>query len=155
MNPDATTFQLSTPLILDMPDRLSVPRRLAYRALTLVFWMGWIYLWIPLITLLGWLSGIAFFREQIVVQQGWQSFIDNLPTYSLVVFMMAGTLLLWAITNWFRFANREARKAVSRVTLQEQADQLQVSKNNLSAWQKQKHMVVHHDDHGRILKVTD
>jgi biofilm PGA synthesis protein PgaD len=150
-----SSFQLSSPLILDMPERLSMPRRLAYRVLTLAFWIGWVYLWIPLITLLGWLSGIAFFRDQLVVQQGWQSFIDNLPTYSLVVFMMAGTLFFWAITNWFRFANREARKAVSHVSVQEQADRLQVSANNLSMWQKQKRMVVHHDDHGRIINVTN
>ncbi len=149
-----STFQISSPLILDMPDRLSMPRRLAYRVLTLAFWMGWIYLWLPLITLLGWLSGIAFFRDQLVVQQGWQSFIDNLPTYSIVVALMAGSLFFWAITNWYRFANREARKAVSHVSVQEQADRLQVSANNLAMWQKQKRLVVHHDDHGRILKVT-
>jgi biofilm PGA synthesis protein PgaD len=154
MNTDAA-FQISSPLILDMPDRLSMPRRLAYRVLTLALSVGWIYLWIPLITLLGWLSGIALFGEQIVVQRGWQSFLDNLPTYSIVVLMMGGALLSWALTNWFRFANREARKAVSHVSVQDQADFLQVSKNNLAVWQKQKRMVVHHDEHGRILDVTN
>lgn len=148
-------YQLSSPLIIDMPERLSFPRRLAYRTLTLLFWMGWIYLWIPLVTLLGWVGGFAFFREQLFVQQGWQSFLDNLPTYSFVVFMLAGTLFFWALTNWYRFSNREGRKAVSHVSTQEQADQLLVSLNNLALWQKQKRMVVHHDEHGRILNVTD
>jgi biofilm PGA synthesis protein PgaD len=150
-----TAFQISSPLILDMPDRLSMPRRLAYRVLTLAFWMGWIYLWIPLVTLLGWLSGIAFFGDQIVVQRGWQSFLDNLPTYSIVVLLMSGALLSWAMTNWFRFANREARKAVSHVSVKDQADHLQVSANNLGAWQKQKRLVVYHDAHSRILKVSN
>ncbi|MEY4729816.1 MAG: hypothetical protein RL020_974 [Pseudomonadota bacterium] len=148
-------FQLSTPLILNVPERLSIPRRLAYRALTLAFWMGWIYLWIPLITLLGWLGGFALFRDEFIVMEGWQAFVDNFPTYSLVVVIMAGVLFFWALTNWYRFANREARKAVNHISMQEQADALQVSKNNLTNWQQQKRMVVYHDEHSRILKVTN
>ena len=148
-------FQLSSPLILNMPEKLSTPKRLAFRVLTLAFWVGWIYLWLPLITLLGWLSGIALFSDQIVVQRGWQAFLDNLPTYSMVVVIMAGALLSWAVTNWFRFANREARKAVNHVDMQDQADFLQVSRNNLATWQRQKRMVVHHDEYGRILDVTN
>ncbi len=148
------TFQLSTPLILHMPEQLSLPKKLAYRTITLLFWLGWIYLWMPLITLLGWLGGFVLFRDQLVVQQGWQSFVDNLPTYSLVIVMMAGALLSWALTNWFRFANREARKGVSHVSIKEQAEHLHVSENNLMAWQKQKRLVVHHDDHSLIIKVT-
>lgn len=148
-------FQLSTPLILNTPEYVSMPRKLAYRTLTLLFWLGWLYLWLPLITLLGWLGGFALFRDQLVVQQGWQSFVDNLPTYSLVVIMMAGALLSWALTNWFRFANKEARKGVSHVSIKQQADALHVSENNLAAWQKQKRMVVHHDEHSQILDVTE
>jgi biofilm PGA synthesis protein PgaD len=150
----AKEFQLSTPLILNTPEHVSLPRRLAYRAVTLLFWMGWIYLWIPLITLLGWLGGIALFREQIMVQQGWQSFLDNLPAYGLVVVMMSGALLSWALTNWFRFANREARKGVSHVSIKQQAEQLRVNENDLALWQKQKRLVIHHDEHSQILRVT-
>ncbi len=155
MNESIAEFQLSKPLILDMPDRLSIPRRLAYRTLTLAFWIGWIYLWLPLITLLGWLSGISFFRKEIVIQQGWQAFVDQLPTYSLVVLMVGGTLVFWALTNWARFAKREARKAISHVSVKEQADRLQVSANDLARWQRHQRAVVHHDDHGRILQVKN
>jgi biofilm PGA synthesis protein PgaD len=144
------SYELSKPLIFEMPERLSYPRRLAYGSLTLIFWIGWVYLWLPLITLLGWMGGISLFREHIGVRQGWLAFLDNLPAYSLVAFMLAGTLLFWAVTNWVRFSGREARKAVSQIPLQEQANALGVDVNDLAQWQHKKRMIVHHDDDGRI-----
>jgi biofilm PGA synthesis protein PgaD len=148
------SYQLSTPLIFEMPERLSYQRRLAYGTLTLAFWVVWVYLWLPLVTLLGWLGGFALFREHIGVRQGWLAFLNNLPAYSLVVLILSGALVFWAITNWFRFSGKEARKAVSQVPIEDQATWLGVGQEDLQAWQQTKRMVVEHDESGRIIKVV-
>lgn len=51
-------------LIIDRPDLQSWRQRAVFGSLTVMFWMLWLLLWLPLITLLGWL----FFGFQVNLQ---------------------------------------------------------------------------------------
>jgi biofilm PGA synthesis protein PgaD len=73
-------------------------QRAAEFTLTTLFWMAWLYLIMPLVSLLLWMVGIQLFVEEMITRGGLQALIEELLQYGLVVLGMLVATLLWV--NW-------------------------------------------------------
>ena len=73
-------------------------QRVAEFTITTLFWLVWLYLIMPLVSLLLWLVGVQLFMDEMIVRGGLQALIEELLRYGLVVLAMLAATLLWV--NW-------------------------------------------------------
>jgi biofilm PGA synthesis protein PgaD len=139
--------------IIERADRVSPRQRTLYGALTLGFWLFWLYLWVPLLALLAWLLGLQQAYKYMIVLGGWQEVVRVIGTYSLIILLMGGALLLWAAYNIYRFGGVENRTAALPVTPAEIGRQFGQDPEAVAHWQNAQRLYVTHDDDGRIGRV--
>jgi len=142
-------------LIINRPDLQSPQQKLVSGLLTMVFWLLWALLWLPLITLAAW----AFFGVQLHVHmielEGYAGFFDLLSTYAMIIVAMGGTLVVWAKYNHFRFRGMDRRKAAAPVSIDMLASFAGHSPLRVAQWREMRVMTVEHDANGRILAIRD
>ena len=137
--------------IIDRPGLQSTRQRFLYGSVTLVFWALWIYLWLPLVALLGWILGIRIAYNEMVVRNGLSLLHDRASLYAIIVGCLGGSLLVWAYYNFIRFRGVQRRRARLPVTRAEQARHFGVEPATLAQWTDAKRLVLRHDAAGRIL----
>lgn len=140
-------------LVIDMPGLQTIRQRYASTIITFAFWLFWFYLWLPLISLIAWVAGIDLFYERMVVNGGYQAFIEMLPLYSLIVIAMGALLVLWGVYNMQRFRGKERRTHVHPVDNSTMANYFIVDPMQLEQWQKARNLVIHLDGLGMIQAV--
>ncbi|MBX3679538.1 poly-beta-1,6-N-acetyl-D-glucosamine biosynthesis protein PgaD [Cognatazoarcus halotolerans] len=143
----------ATPLIIERPDLQSWQQRFVSRTLTLVFWVGWVYLWLPAITLVGWLAGLERFHFHMIVLEGYQGFLGLLVLYAVVIFSMGFALVLWAKYNHWRFRGVERRRMRPTVSAEALGTMIGVQAADIERWRDARIAVVHHDAHGQVVMV--
>lgn len=139
--------------IIDRPDLQHPGQRTVSGVLTAMFWVLWVVLWLPLVTLAGWAFFGYRFHFQMISLEGYVGFVDVLGVYALIIAVLGGGLLLWAKYNHLRFRGVERRRgfeapdtaALAAVHGQAEAD--------LQRWQAQRILTVHHTADGCILRV--
>jgi biofilm PGA synthesis protein PgaD len=141
------------PLIFERPELQAPRQRVVFGALTLAFWMLWVYLWLPVISLVAWYFGGSTVYREMVSRSGYEAVVELLAVYGAIVGILAGGLVLWALYNWARFSSRERRRALPALTLQETADRFRLSAPQLGQWQKAKRVLVHRSEDGDIVAV--
>lgn len=136
--------------IIDIPSLQSLKQRFGYSVLTFLFWVLWIYLWLPLVSLFAWWVGVDLFYQEMIVKGGSQAVVQMVVWFSLVVLLSGVTFLGWAAYNLFRFRNKNRRKAIEAVKMADMAKVFNVSVKQLSKYHHTKCLVIHHDKHGKI-----
>ena len=53
--------------VFDSPELQARSHRVIYSVMTFAAWIVWAWLWLPLVTLLGWYLGIRTFLREIVI----------------------------------------------------------------------------------------
>jgi biofilm PGA synthesis protein PgaD len=142
-----------SPPIINQPRLQTLRQRYAYSALTFVFWAIWLYLWLPLISLLAWFIGIRLFHDEMIVHRGYQAFFNLVGWYALVVLIIGSTLLGWAGYNLFRFRGKERRKSAGSSDKNDIAQQFAVQIDQLQKWHRAKRLTIHHTEEGHIERV--
>ncbi|MCZ7564460.1 MAG: poly-beta-1,6-N-acetyl-D-glucosamine biosynthesis protein PgaD [Burkholderiales bacterium] len=142
------------PLIIERPDLQTGGQRWLSLALTLLFWLFYIYLWLPLVTLAGWAFGLWRGYDVFLLNEGYRSFTTILLWYAATIALFSAMLIGWALYNGFRFRGRERRRRPRPLDVDEQARYYGVEAGDLEAWRREKTLVVTHDPLGRIVKVT-
>ena len=137
-------------VIIDRPSLQTRRQRLVYGSVTLVFWALWIYLWLPLLALFGWLLGIRIAYTEMVVRHGFTLLQGKVTDYLTVVAWLGGALLVWAYYNFLRFHGSQRRRARPPVTRAEQASHYGIASAELARWVDARRLVVHHDEAGRL-----
>jgi len=140
-------------LIIDMPDLQTIRQRYASSFITLLFWIFWFYLWLPLISLIAWVLGVDLLYDRMVVEGGYDAFIATLPTYALVVVLMGAIFVIWGVYNLQRFRGKERRSHVHPVDNATIANYFIVDPVQLGEWQQAKNLVIHLDELGMIQSV--
>lgn len=143
---------LRSPLI-ERADLQSPRQRTLYGALTLAFWAFWIYLWVPVLALLAWALGVEQAYKYMVVFGGYRDVINLLGLYSLIILLLGGGLVLWAVYNILRFRNVEKRRAALPVTPLEIGEHFGQEPASVARWQSEQRLFVTHDETGRIAHV--
>ena len=143
---------LKSPLI-ERSDLQSPQQLKLYGALTLVFWAVWFYLWLPVLALLAWSLGVQQAFKYMVVLEGYQEVIRLLGIYTLVILLLGGSLILWALYNIIRFRGVERRIGSPPVTPAEIGRDFAQDPLSVERWQRAQRLCVTHDLKGRITQV--
>lgn len=140
-------------IIINRPELQSPLQRITTRGITFVFWVVWIYLWLPLISLVAWLVGIQLFREHMLDNGGYKILFMDMHQYAIVIAIIAAALIGWARYNLLRFRDKDSRKSSLQVDPAAQAKYFKIDPQQLRLWQVTKRLVIHHDKHGDIAEV--
>jgi poly-beta-1,6-N-acetyl-D-glucosamine biosynthesis protein PgaD len=81
--------------------------------LTVVFWGVWLYLVLPLVSLLLWALGLRFLVEQIRLG-GYEGLLGSLINYGVVLFVLVSVLAMWIAWNVVRYGGSHDRRTVKR-----------------------------------------
>lgn len=138
------------PLIIERPDLQSPPQRVVSAGLTVFFWALWAYLWLPVFALLGWAFGVSRFYDEMFARSGGQAVLELIGWYGLVIAVLAGSLVGWALYNIARFRGGDRRTAAATVAVAQVAERAGVDADTLLDWQRARVLHVRHDDAGRI-----
>lgn len=143
----------SRPLILEMPDQQTPGQQLASGAVTGFFWLVWLYLWLPVVTLLAWVFGLYRFHQHMNVLGGWQHLMRDINFYGLICGGLASGLFLWAMYNRLRFRGRKRRSHRRRIPVEEIASFERIDATSLARWQHCQRLVIRHTQTGEIEEV--
>jgi biofilm PGA synthesis protein PgaD len=141
-------------LIIERPDLQDWQQKTVFGILTAAFWLLWILLWMPLITLAGWFFFGFQFNFQMFELRGAARFLNVLVLYLIVVACLGGSLTLWALYNHYRFKGVDRRKEMAAPTHDDVAEWTNHPPEQIAAWRHMSIMTVHHDAKGHIEKVT-
>jgi biofilm PGA synthesis protein PgaD len=139
--------------IIARPELQSSQQRTLYRTLTLVFWVFWIYLWLPLLALLAWSIGLQQAYKYMIVLGGYQEVLRLLGIYVLVILLLGGALTGWATYNILRYGRRPRRSGGRVPTSEEVARYFRQGPLAVESWQQAQRLVVIHDEKGGIAAV--
>ena len=143
------------PLVIDTPSMQSLRRKYISAVITFIFWMIWIFLWTPLITLVGWLLGIHQVYFQMVELQGSQAVIESFGLFLKCLAAMGGSLAAWALYNYLRFRNIDRRTPLPPVTNAQLSAYFHVDQSVLSRQQASKCLSVCFDEDGKIIRSVE
>lgn len=79
--------------------------------LTVVFWAVWIYLILPLVSLVLWVSGVRLFAREISAD-GYRGLAQTLIAYSSTLLVLVALLAFWIAWNVSRYGGTHDRRRI-------------------------------------------
>jgi len=140
-------------LVIYEPSLQSPFQKYSYGFCTIIAWALWAYLWLPLISLIGWLFGIRVFYRHMVELGGWIWFMEMLAFYLAVIGSISGALLLWALYNQTRFRGKDRRGARAPATDAEMEAFFGIDLGTLRRAQRSRRMTILFDEDSQILEI--
>jgi biofilm PGA synthesis protein PgaD len=140
-------------LIINRSTSVPISMRLGWGLVTLIFWAVWIYLWMPLVTLIAW--GFGFFRAytEFRLEVEVMELTRLVMIYLTIASAFGGSLLLWAFSEYMRFRHKNRRAMPQSVEPHELAGYANLATDELVVWQSSRCMTAHHDGRGSLLSV--
>ena len=146
---------MRTPLIIEPRRPVMSAGSVARHLVTLACWTVWVHFLMPLLTLLAWMTGWHRFSTQLLAPEGLDLLRHYVPVYLTVLVLICGSLIVWALFNWWRFSNRQRRKASISLTNERLAADLGLPTEDLRRWQTARRLVVQHDSQGHPCGVDE
>lgn len=142
-------------LVIDRPELQAPTMRALYGVLTVVLWTFYIYLLLPVATLLAWYAGYTVVYEEMLMRSGWEALVEMIGYYSLIVLAIGLVQVGWASLNWARFSGgRDRRRLQERQVDMRIETMFMTDTTELPAWQNAKRLVVrHHETEHRITAI--
>lgn len=144
---------MKRPLIIHSPSLQSLQQRYVSALFTFIFWMIWIFLWTPLVTLVGWLSGLDLIYIQMIELEGFSDITEDFGTFLTWVAVIGCALGFWALYNFLRFKDIERRAAITPVNNQQLATFFGVEVNQLDGQQQTQCLSIRFDAQGNISRI--
>ena len=145
---------MKNPLIIDRPELQSNAQRYGWSSITFIFWVLYIYLWLPLITLVAWWLGAKLFNLHIIQLHGYTALVDKLGLYAAIILIISAMLIGWAKIEHLRFKDKPRSKGSSAVTVREVAKKYNLQETQLIQLRLEKSVIVHFSDMGAISRIT-
>jgi biofilm PGA synthesis protein PgaD len=99
------------PLIIERPDLQSQVQRYGYLSVTLICWVLWLYLFVPLLALAAWLLGAGLIYQVMVQDLRVEDLTDLALNYGTGIVALVTVFLTWAVTSYRRFRHADRRRA--------------------------------------------
>jgi len=142
-------------LIIYHPEKQDPTKRWVLRLITTTFWMFWIYLWLPFVSLLAWIFGIRIFEYQMIELGGYEALLELLGVYFTIIFLLGGGLIAWASYNIWRFGGESnLRKPRPIVSMEMQAQHFNVEAKDVEEWRKSQRLVIDHGNNSQITRIS-
>jgi len=130
-------------LIIESPHLQTALQKYSHAFITFFFWMLWVYLWSPIITMLFWALGFHQLYHHMVLLEGYHGLAGKLLTYMAIILAIGFIQVAWAKYNQFRFRGKEKRNFQPRVSSSALFDYFNVDKSKINTFQK-----------GQVLKLS-
>ena len=142
------------PRVINNSDKLSTSHRVFWGGVTGVFWLLYLYLWLPLITLAMWLLGVNNALVELYIPQGK---VDAylLVTLPLIALVCAVVLSTWAEYNRQRFQGVDRRRGSERVEIEMIARSLGAVAEVAAGMRDGKHMTLTMSDEATPMAVRE
>lgn len=146
---------MNSSLIIESPELQSYAHRYGWNSVTFFFWILYIYLWLPFITLIAWWIGLKLFHYQIVELHGYAGVIDKLGLYSAIVVMLSITLIGWARIERFRFKDAIRRVDNTTISVGDIAKIFKLQESQLIQLRQKKSVIVYFSEKGQLAEISE
>lgn len=126
-------------------------RRAGDQLLTFLMWAIYAYLWLPLISLIAWFLGIDLFYQEMVVNGGFDAFVDLSAWYLLIIGLIMLTVGAWSLSNYLRFHDNERRRPQPAATDEEIQSWFGVDSEIHESLRASRRMRLSFDSTGRLI----
>lgn len=110
----------------EAPEQLTRQDRARDTIITAVLWAVYLYLWVPLVSLLAWALGFEFAYDVMVRAGGARDLLPILLDYAVVVAIIFSAFTLWSVSNRLRFKHLTRRSRRDPVPDEALADYFRV-----------------------------
>lgn len=142
-------------LILNMPDLVARHTKIGSSIFTILFWAIFVYLWMPVITVIAWMAGLYHSYGEMT----YMNEIDDLKhlalVYAMIVVALGGSLLLWALHEYLRFRKVNRRREPIAVNNHEMAAFINIHEDEITAGQNARRLVVQHSANGKVMRFIE
>ncbi len=143
---------IELPRFIDQPDLQSAGQRTVLSILALLAWICWLYLFLPLLTLVGW--AISYQRVNQYIVHNKDGFFQQIELLGPIVIIMGTLLIFWATYNWVRFRGSSRRVAPQDATVNEIAVHFKISANLVHQAQSRQVNVFYFDENGAVIDIA-
>lgn len=98
-------------LQIHAPELLTARQRTLDTIFTAIMWVVYLYLWVPLASLLAWLVGFEFAYDVMIRAGGARGLGHILVFYGIVVAVIFIVVTLWSLGNRLRYGGLHRRQA--------------------------------------------
>lgn len=144
---------MSTNIQIYYPELLTRGQRVRDTFLTALMWCIYVYLWMPLVSLLAWLAGLEFAYDVMVRAGGASALLSVLAWYTVVVSVIFVVVTVWSVSNRLRFRNRDRRRGVGSPGDQTLAEYFGLGLDQLDLMRRNRIMKLEFDQGGRPILV--
>jgi len=130
-------------------------RRAGDQLLTLIMWGIYAYLWLPAISLIAWFIGIDLFYQEMVVNGGFDAFVELSAWYLVVIVLIIVIVSGWSASNYFRFHDKNRRQQWPEVNDSEIAEWFGIDTDRLDHLRKSDRTLLVFDEDGRLDERSD
>ena len=141
------------PEIIYRPDLQPRSRRVMFSGVTLLAWLIWFYLFVPLLSLGAWWFGIDAFREYMLLP-GARDYLLTLTGYAIVIAITFLIIFGWSRYNQIRFSGPDRRQGQPPVTADMTARRFHVKPELLVQLQQAKTIDLNFDPTGKLAHPT-
>jgi len=137
-------------ILIQRPERQHPAHRLLFTTATLMAWMVWISLWLPLATLVAWALGLrASYVEMVVREHGHGG--HDLAALLALAAACALLMFSWSSYNYLRFAHLERRRRSRAVDRRAIAAALGIQQETARWMQRAPRMVLEFPEGGEVI----
>ena len=138
-----------TPEIIRRPDLVPRRKRAVSSGVTLLAWAIWIYLFLPLFSLLAWWLGIELFAGYMLDPDE-RGYLITLTSYLIVIAICALIILGWSRYNQLRFRGKDRRSGAPPVTDEMVQQRFHLDAESLATIHSSKVIVLHLNEEGLV-----
>lgn len=140
------------PNIIERNDLVSPGKRRVGQVVSVVAWAVWIYLFTPIIALIGWALGVGLFEKYILDDP--MGTLQAVQIYVLVILLAGLVFIGWASYNWLRFHTHERRRAPPPISARELAHRFCISLDEEKEMSQRRIVTVHFNEDAEIIEIT-
>lgn len=130
------------PLVIERPELQNGVQRWSYRGLTVMFWVLWLYLFMPLLSVLAWAAGMMVVYEVMVQNLALSELWHLLKVYGTGIGFLLVVYLGYAFSGFLRFRNVERRKLAPAIAPEQLAQSHNLDMATLKSLQTQQTQVL-------------
>lgn len=132
---------MNTVKVENHPELRSWPRFIFEGGFTSMMWAVWIYLFLPLLSVLMWAFGFRTFYAHVFKDAALSELYALLGHLGLAVLFFFVALRAWELYNFYHFGRRNRRKRSAALTPDDVSRHFGVPADEITALQAQKEIV--------------
>lgn len=125
-------------------------KKLVWDAVTVALWIGWIYLWKPLLIVIYQMLSLKAEPDDI-----WKVILNDIgviPFYEAVVMLMSTPAVLFILSRFNRHLSPSEHLIYSP---EDYADYFGIDQGTLIACADERLITVYHDEHGQVIRLEN